>query len=404
MRKKFLMIALALTMCFGASMSVSAAPAATTQNEVTYTTTATASELAVLRQLFNAKEYAEMYQDVVIVLGDDEETLWNHFVEYGLAEGRALCKDFNVFAYRAAYEDLQIVFGNDLVAYYMHYVNYGIKEQRTITTLEKATEADITVTGMNGEVIAAPAPKTEAADNKNQSGNTASVSNGSSDSGKSGEDQTPAKPSEPSKDPEPNPDPDPEPGTCTHERVRYEQMKGSYWHVPICETCGYVDYSKEEACGSTSAPHYNERAHFLICDKCFGGCGGDVHHMVRIENSTVDGALNHTMSCTGCNYQYTAPCTFEDGTCTVCGANCAHIWNKETGICNNCGMACKHNWNNGTCMNCGMVCKHGEYNYEQVNGEYHKRICEICGVVENVSHNMPENSSICQDCGYDNRL
>lgn len=404
MRKKFLMIALALTMCFGASMSVSAAPAAATQNEVTYTTTATASELAVLRQLFNAREYAEMYQDVVIVLGDDEETLWNHFVEYGLAEGRALCRDFNVFAYRAAYEDLQIVFGNDLVAYYTHYVNYGIKEQRTITTLEKATEADITVTGMNGEVLAAPAPKTETtdngSDNKDKSGNTASVSSASSDSGKNGADQTPAKPSEPSKDPEQNP----EPGVCNHEQVRYEQVKGSYLHVPVCVTCGYVDYSKQEACSSTSAPLYNDAVHYDICEKCSRECGVEPHSMEFKRNLMVDGALSHTMGCTMCGYEYTEPCTYVDGTCTVCKASCAHEWNKETGACNRCGTACKHDWNNGTCMNCNMTCRHGDYTYEKVNGSYHKRICTTCGVVENVSHNMPENSSICQDCGYDNRL
>ncbi len=389
MRKKFLVLALAFTMCFGASMSVSAAPAAANQNEVTYTTTATASELAVLRQLFNAKEYAEMYQDVVIVLGDDEETLWNHFVEYGLAEGRALCKDFNVFAYRAAYEDLQIVFGNDLVAYYTHYVNYGIKEQRTITTLEKATEADITVTGMNGEVIAAPTPKTETADNgadnKNQSGNTASVSNGSSDSGKSGTSQPSETPQNP--EPTPEPTPEPEPVTCNHEQFKYVQVKGSYAHVPVCETCGYVDTSKVEDCSKNSTWLYNADIHYKVCDICSGQCYTEVHDMLQLVNSYEDGVRYHTMICSQCDYQYTAPCTFEDGTCTVCRNGCYHDWNANT----------------GTCKTCGKACEHSDYTYEQVDDECHKRTCNTCGFVENEEHDIPEDGSICQKCDYDKR-
>ena len=62
-----------------------------------------------------------------------------------------------MFAYISAYPDLQNAFGDDLVAYYVHYANYGINENRKLTTIDAVTKAGITVSGMNGQVIAKPA-------------------------------------------------------------------------------------------------------------------------------------------------------------------------------------------------------------------------------------------------------
>lgn len=160
MRVKKLMMVTALTASLVMStMTVSAAPQDTqTQSEVEYTTKASESELAAIKKLFNAKEYAAMYPDVAVVYGDNEEALWSHFVNFGLAEGRALRKDFNVFAYRSAYKDLQDVFGTDLAAYYAHYASNGMEEGRSLTTIEKVTKAGIAVTGLQGQILAEPVP------------------------------------------------------------------------------------------------------------------------------------------------------------------------------------------------------------------------------------------------------
>ena len=97
--KKFMVAAALMTSLVMSTMTVSAAPQGSqTQGEMQYTTEASESELAAIKKLFNAKEYAAMYPDVAVVCGDNEEALWSHFVNFGLAEGRALRKDFNVFA------------------------------------------------------------------------------------------------------------------------------------------------------------------------------------------------------------------------------------------------------------------------------------------------------------------
>ena len=121
MRRKFLAPALVFIMCIGITMTAYASPQADQlQNQPQFTTNATSEELSIIKTLFSAEEYAELYPDVVKTHGNEEAALWDHFVTYGLSEGRALSKSFHVFAYRAAYEDLQEAFGNNLIAYYMN--------------------------------------------------------------------------------------------------------------------------------------------------------------------------------------------------------------------------------------------------------------------------------------------
>lgn len=155
MKKKLLIVSLAAVLCLGNIATVSAAPAESPA-PVIYTTVATPTDLALMRQIFNAQEYAEMYPDVVKALGTDEDALWEHFVTHGLYEGRSLSKSFNVFAYIAAYKDLRDAFGNDLVAYYVHYVNHGIQEKRDLVTIGKVLECEIPITGIRGQLLAEP--------------------------------------------------------------------------------------------------------------------------------------------------------------------------------------------------------------------------------------------------------
>ena len=53
-----------------------------------------------------------------------------HFVKYGMAEGRQGSAEFNVFAYRNRYEDLSNWLQDDLKGYFNHYMYYGKEEGR----------------------------------------------------------------------------------------------------------------------------------------------------------------------------------------------------------------------------------------------------------------------------------
>ena len=80
--------------------------------------------------IFSAQYYIANNPDLVSVLGNDAQVLYNHFMQSGIAEGRQGCASFNVNAYIANNPDLQQIFGNDLKAYYQHYLNYGQYEGR----------------------------------------------------------------------------------------------------------------------------------------------------------------------------------------------------------------------------------------------------------------------------------
>ena len=47
-----------------------------------------------------------------------------------MAAGHQACEKFNVYYYQQNYEDLRNAFGDNLVAYYNHYITYGVNEGR----------------------------------------------------------------------------------------------------------------------------------------------------------------------------------------------------------------------------------------------------------------------------------
>ena len=75
--------------------------------------------------------YVNYNQDLTGIFGSDPIGALNHFVNYGMAEGRRANASFDVYAYMAAYGDLPAAFGSNLEAYYLHYINYGISEGRS---------------------------------------------------------------------------------------------------------------------------------------------------------------------------------------------------------------------------------------------------------------------------------
>ncbi len=76
-------------------------------------------------------EYAASYEDVEEAFGTDEEALFDHFVEFGLTEGRTI--DFSALDYIASHQDLIEVFGADAEAGARHYIEFGRAENREIT-------------------------------------------------------------------------------------------------------------------------------------------------------------------------------------------------------------------------------------------------------------------------------
>ena len=254
MRRKFLAPALVFIMCIGITMTAYASPQADQlQNQPQFTTNATSEELSIIKTLFSAEEYAELYPDVVKTHGNEEAALWDHFVTYGLSEGRALSKSFHVFAYRAAYEDLQEAFGNNLIAYYIHYATHGMQENRSITTVPQAVKAGITVTGLRGQVIARPVPvvitPTEETNqeetNHEETGNPVAI---------------PETPS-------PEPVPVPSATVCTHQYIT-RQLENTRSHAPVCEICGYIDEQKQELCEAEDRYIIDTMYHTHKCKGC----------------------------------------------------------------------------------------------------------------------------------------
>lgn len=80
--------------------------------------------------LFDAEYYASQYSDVAEAFGDDEEALLQHYLTYGIKEGRSASEVFNVQNYRENYADLDAAFGDDWKGYVDHYLNCGLEEGR----------------------------------------------------------------------------------------------------------------------------------------------------------------------------------------------------------------------------------------------------------------------------------
>lgn len=74
--------------------------------------------------------YVANNQDVYRAYGDDKEAVLNHFIVFGMKEGRRAKEDFNVYVYKNNYSDLRNAYGNDLKSYYIHYIMFGKKEGR----------------------------------------------------------------------------------------------------------------------------------------------------------------------------------------------------------------------------------------------------------------------------------
>lgn len=252
-----------------------------------------AEDLEALKKIFDVNIYAKAYPDVAKAYGNDREALWHHYITHGLKEGRTQINPaFNVFAYISAYPDLQNAFGDDLVAYYVHYANYGINENRKLTTIDAVTKAGITVSGMNGQVIAKPAvPESVLADPAEE---TISVPASVPESSKT--ESKPEATAAPSEAPKPSETPAPT-------------------EVPPAPKPSDPASKPEETCKHDDGFKYE-----ILRDK----------------------TNMHLKRCKNCNYSAEEECTFNNGACGFCERQCDHKWNAGTGTCENCKMTCSH--------------------------------------------------------------
>ena len=85
--------------------------------------------------------YVKNNPDVASYYGSDRRAIFEHFLKYGMKEGRASSANFDLTSYYNAYQDLRLAYGtSDLSKYYLHYVNYGQKEGRTCTGVTEISD------------------------------------------------------------------------------------------------------------------------------------------------------------------------------------------------------------------------------------------------------------------------
>ncbi|HEY4963524.1 MAG TPA: hypothetical protein VIH90_02400 [Candidatus Saccharimonadales bacterium] len=85
------------------------------------------------KDVFDPTYYADNNPDVASVVGTDPMALFNHFVQYGMSEGRQASANFNVTSYLERYPDLRNAFHWNLPAYYAHYEQWGMAQGRIAT-------------------------------------------------------------------------------------------------------------------------------------------------------------------------------------------------------------------------------------------------------------------------------
>ena len=80
--------------------------------------------------VFNPTFYANKHPDLKKEYELNSVKLFNHFINFGMKEGRQAIATFNVLAYKNNYSDLRKAFGNNLPTYYNHYITHGKSEGR----------------------------------------------------------------------------------------------------------------------------------------------------------------------------------------------------------------------------------------------------------------------------------
>ena len=342
-------------------------------------------DVEMLKEMFDAKYYAEKYPDVAKECGTDEEKLFNHFLNNGLVEGRQPSKDFNVYAYKSCYADLNKTFEDDVVAYYKHYLNYGRKENREMISLEMAARKGIKVTDFKGKEIGATAVTSQTANYV-----LASVSPSAT--------PTPTAIASPT----PTATPTATLTPCLHQKTLAKNKidktcyeDGTTGDI-YCANCGVqVKDSTIDPCTGHIGPFTkNESGH--VCQEC----GSTIEHTDAYQSNR-NGTHKHYCGVCGYVFAEKESCTMSNDSCSKCGYGCKHLSTITRNIvdatcieagytgdkyCQNCNKllasgseisALGHDWKDGICQNnANCVCPGHVW---QEDGE--NMICSVCGKI-----------------------
>lgn len=80
--------------------------------------------------VFDAIFYADANPDINQIYQNDEQKLLEHFINYGMQEGRRASLNFNPYYYKENNSDLVQALGDSMKSYYDHYVQFGYREGR----------------------------------------------------------------------------------------------------------------------------------------------------------------------------------------------------------------------------------------------------------------------------------
>ena len=94
--------------------------------------------------VFDADYYYDVYADLRSAIGNNPKKLLQHFITFGMQEGRRGNDEFDVKAYMENNPDLVQLFGTeDLESYYLHYINCGKKEGRSALSANDSAIAPV---------------------------------------------------------------------------------------------------------------------------------------------------------------------------------------------------------------------------------------------------------------------
>ena len=81
-------------------------------------------------QVFNADFYLSHYGDLAAAFGNDRAAASQHWLDFGIGEGRRGSREFDVRFYLNRYGDLQAAFGTNFMAAVDHWLTFGLSEGR----------------------------------------------------------------------------------------------------------------------------------------------------------------------------------------------------------------------------------------------------------------------------------
>lgn len=95
-----------------------------------------------LALVYDKEYYLKHNPDVLSAVGDDDDSVLEHFLNYGMQQGRRASERFDVVFYRENYSDLNKAFGEKWENYYEHYMQHGYAEGR-VTTADSSNRGSI---------------------------------------------------------------------------------------------------------------------------------------------------------------------------------------------------------------------------------------------------------------------